>query len=704
MRKLVIPILAGMLAVLWLPGSLPADEGMWLFNNPPLKLLKDKYNFVPPKGWMEHVQQASVRFNNGGSGSFVSADGLVMTNHHVGSDCLQKLSQDEKVNPKLINFYIDGFHAKTRAEELRCHDLELNVLQGIEDVTDRVNAAVKPEMSPAQAFAARRSVTAQIEKEALGKLDPEKFRADVVTLYQGGQYHLYNFRRYTDVRLVWAPEQQIAFFGGDPDNFEYPRYDLDVCFFRVYEDGKPIKVKHHLKWSKAGARDGELIFVSGHPGRTSRLNTVSDLEYMRDRMYPFSLELLTRLEVLLTVYSNRTSKNAEKAKEELFSIQNGRKARMGGLAGLLDPVLMGRRREEERKLREAVARDPKLKDAAGAWDRIDKAQLEIGKAALEFNLLERGFAFNSSLFGHARTLLRAAEERAKPDGDRLREFRSSAEQSLLLGLYSEEKIHDDFEILKLADSLTFLAGKLGSSHPLVQQVLAGKSPQARAAELIQGCTLKDVGKRKKLYEGGQKAVAASKDPMIALARIVDKPARDVRKIVETQDEAKQQAYAQIARVKFAVEGTSTYPDATFTLRLSLGVVKGYEENGQHVPFETKFAGLFQRSDEHKNRPPFDLPPRWVKMRPELERNSRFMNTPFNFVSTADIIGGNSGSPVINRDAEVVGLIFDGNIQSLVLNFVFDEVQARAVSVHSAGIIEALRTVYDANALADELTR
>jgi hypothetical protein len=677
---------AALLAVPWALG----DEGMWLFNNPPTKLLKDKYGFEATPAWLEHVQKASVRFNSGGSGSFVSAGGLVLTNHHVGADCLQKLGDKDH------NYYRDGFHAKTRAEEKRCHDLELNVLMSIEDVTDRVNAAVKPDMNPEQAFAARRAVMAEIEKESL---DKTKLRSDVVTLYQGGQYHLYRFKKYTDVRLVFAPEQQIAFFGGDPDNFEYPRFDLDACFFRVYENDQPAKIEHYLKWSAAGAKENELVFVSGHPGRTSRLSTVAELEYLRDRGFPYLLERLFRWEVVLNAYSGRSEENARRAKDFLFSVQNSRKARLGGLAGLLDPVLMARKEAEEKALRAAVARDSKLRDALGAWDRIAEAEKVRAANARQYTVLEAGAAFNSDLFGIARTLVRAAEERPKPNSDRLREFRESNLESLQLTLFSDEPLYDDYEQVKLADSLTWLVGQLGSQNELVQQVLRGKSPQDRASELIKGTRLKDVAERKKLYEGGQAAVDASPDPLLALAKLVDPPARAVRKVLETQvDEVKRQAYAQIAKAKYAVEGTSIYPDATFTLRLAFGVVKGYEENGRHVPFQTTFAGLYERSQEHHNKPPFDLPPRWVARKDKID-----LKTPFNFVCTADIIGGNSGSPVINRNAEVVGLIFDGNIQSLVLDFMFTEEQARAVSVHSQAIVEALRKVYDAGALADELT-
>ncbi len=684
-------VLGGFAALLVMIPTAPADEGMWLFTNPPLKQLQERYDFTPPPGWLEHVQKSSVRFNSGGSGSFVSPTGLVMTNHHVGADTLQKISTSQK------NYLKDGFYAKTPAEEVKALDLELNVLMSIEDVTERVNAAIKPGLAPAEAALARRKITAEIEKESLDKTG---LRSNVVTLYQGGAYHLYRFKKYTDVRLVFAPEQQAAFFGGDPDNFEYPRYDLDICFFRVYENDQPAKIEHYLTWSKNGCKDGELTFVSGHPGRTNRLNTVAELEYLRDRQFPLLLQRLFRLEVLYTAYSARSDENARRAREDLFSVQNSRKARVGGLEGLMDPAIMARKKAEEHKLRTAVGRDPKLASAADAWDKIARAVDKQKEIAKTYNLLEGGQGFNSHLFGIARTILRGDEERTKPNGERLQEYRESNLESLQFQLFSEEPIYDDYEQLRLADSLTFLAEQLGYDNPEVQKVLAGKSPIERAAELIQGTKLKDVAVRKKLWEGGNAAVAAAHDPMIAVANLIDPEARKLRKVLESDvSEVKQQAYAQIAKAKYAIEGPNSYPDATFTLRLAFGLVKGYEENGKHVPALTHFAGLYERSAEHHDLPPFDLPARWVERKSHLD-----MRVPLNFVSTADIIGGNSGSPVINRNAELVGIIFDGNIQSLVLDFVYTDEVARAVSVHSAGIIEALRKVYDAGTLADELTK
>jgi Peptidase S46 len=676
--------------VLALSQTVFGDEGMWLFNKPPTEYLKKHYGFEPTAKWLDHVQKSSVRFNTGGSGSFVSPDGLVMTNHHVGAATLQKISDKDH------NYIRDGFHARNAAEEIKSIDLEINVLMDIKDITQRVTDAVKPDLKPGEAFAARRAVMAEIEQESLKETG---LRSDVVTLYQGGVYNLYLYKKYTDVRLVFAPEAQIAFYGGDPDNFEYPRFDLDICFFRVYENDKPIHPGNYLKWSKAGAADDELVFVSGHPGRTDRLNTVASLEELRDMETPFALQRLFRAEVMLETFSRRSEENAREAKEDLFSVQNSRKAYIGRLAGLQDPAILGRKRADELKLRADVAKDPKLKSAVDSWDRIAKADKIRAELLHRYTMLEGGSGFKTQLFSTARFLVRAAEELPKKSSERLREYRESGLEELKFHLFSEEPIYDEYEIVKLADGLTFLAEELGYDDPLVRKVLDHKSPRDRAAALIRGTKLKSVDDRKKLFEGGKNAVTESKDPIIALAELVDPESRALRKRMETEvDEPKRSAYADLANAKFAIEGTNTYPDATFTLRLAFGTVKGFEENGKHVPFETTFAGLYQRSKENDDKPPFDLPPRWVEKKGNLD-----LKTPLNFVCTADIIGGNSGSPVINRNAELVGIIFDGNIQSLVLDFAYSDKQARAVSVHSAGIIEALRKVYAADGLADELT-
>ena len=679
-----------MFAFIIISFSIPAiaDEGMWLYNNPPTRLIKDRYGFEPASAWLEHIQKASVRFNSGGSGSFISPDGLIISNHHVGADALQKFSDAAH------NYLRDGFCACSQKDEKRCLDLELNVLISIEDVTDRVNAAVKPDAPADEAFAARRAVMAEIEKESLEKTG---LRSDVITLYQSGLYHLYRYKKYTDVRLVFAPEQQIAFFGGDPDNFEYPRFDLDFCIFRAYENDKPAEIEHFLKFSSRGVSEGDLVFVSGNPGSTIRQLTMAELQDLRDRLFPYVLQRLNAMEVSLLAYSARNEENARRAKDLLFSIQNNRKRRNGTYAGLLDPQLMSQKQSAEQKLKTAVSQNPNAKEVLACWERIADAQRTIAQKDLEYNLLETANGFNNTLFDIGRTIMRAVEEKTKPNGQRLREYRDSNLESLEFQLFSQEPIYDDFEQLKLADSLTWLVRQLGYSHPIVQKVLSGKSPQQRASELVLGTKLKDVALRKKLYAGTADDVKAANDPMIELAGVIDAEARAVRKIIETQNEIKQQAYAEIAGAKLDIEKAGSYPDATFTLRLAFGEVKGYRENGRAVPFQTTIGGLYERAAEHNYKPPFDLPKSWLDMKKNLN-----LKTPMNFVSTADIIGGNSGSPVVNREGEFVGIIFDGNIQSLVLDFVYTDVQARAISVNSQAIIEALRNVYGASGLADEI--
>ena len=695
MRKVFI-----LLAILCVAASNRAigDEGMWLYTAPPLKQLKEKYNFEPTKEWLDHLQKSSVRFSSGGSGSFISTNGLVITNHHVGADALQKFSDQQH------NYLRDGFYAPDRGGEKKCVDLELNVLMSIEDVTAPVNSSVKSGMTSEQAADARKAAIAAIEKESKDKTG---LRSNVVTLYQGGLYHLYRFKRYDDVRLVFAPEEKIAFYGGDPDNFEYPRFDLDICIFRAYENGQPARIDNYLKFNPNGPSDGELTFVSGHPAKTDRQLTVDELADMRDRELPRFLSFFKRREVLLQSFAARSLENQRRVRGDYFGVANNRKRYDGYLAGLLDPDIWKSLMDREQKSRSAISSDPKLAAANAAFGRIKNAQQEIAKNMLvysyfeqerpKFGIYRQPRAFYSTLFKYARLLVRAADERAKPNDQRFEEFRDSNRESLELELFSTEAVYDDVELLTLSDSLTDLCNAFGAQHPLVKIVLANKSPHDRALELIKGTHLRDIGFRKKLYEGEKAALDSAHDPMIDLARAIDQTARQAKQTFETQEEIKHQAYGEIANARFAVEGTSNYPDATFTLRLSYGTVRGYEENGKQVAPFTNFEGLFDRANEHQNKDPFELPPRWIAKKDKLA-----LNTNYNFVSDADIIGGSSGSPIVNKAGEFVGIIFDGNIQSLVLDCIYTDKQARAVSVDSAAIIEALRNVYEAQPLVDEL--
>jgi hypothetical protein len=665
-----------------------ADEGMWLYNAPPKDAIKAKYGFELTQQWLDYIRLSSVRFNNGGSGSFVSPDGLTFTNHHVGAECVHQLSTGGH------DYIKTGFYAKTQAEEPKCPDLELNQLVAIEDVTDKVNAGVKPGMSAADAGQAQRAAMSEVEKNCSTSTG---LRCDVVIFYSGQVYNLYKYKKYTDVRLVFAPEFDIAFFGGDPDNFTYPRYDLDITFFRVYEHGKPAHLDNYLKWSSSGVNDGDLIFVSGHPGNTGRLLTVAQLEFLRDLQYPAALKYYARRIEVLQNFSKESEEDARIAQEDIFGLQNSQKAITGYEAGLRDKSIMDQKAADEAKLRASFKADPKNAEAPNPWNEIVQA-IKVNKSIYgNLTYLERlrGFPRLPQL---ARTLVRAAEERPKPNPDRLREFRDSALPSLEQQLFSTEPIYKNLEIVLLTDALKAMQESLGNDNSDVHKVLQGKSPADAAKQLIMNTKLDDVATRKQLYEGGQQAIDASTDPLITVMRAIEPNARMARKEYEDKIESVvRRNGATIAKARFAQSGFTQPPDATFTLRLSYGQVKGYEENGEAIPFDTNIGGAYEHAAEHSNQPPYNLPESWMKAKSQLD-----LKTPLNFVSTADIIGGNSGSPTVNKRGEVVGIIFDGNIQSLAWNFAYSDKQARAVSVDSRGIQEALRKIYGASALADEL--
>jgi hypothetical protein len=683
-----------------------SDEGMWLLNDPPREFLKRKYGFELNDSWLEKAKLASVRLNSGGSGGFVSKEGLLVTNHHVAADSIEKLSTPGN------DLLKDGFYAVSRDQELKCPDLEINVLQEIIDVTAQVNAAVTAEMALAQASSARRAVMSQIEKESLDKTG---LRSDVVTLYNGGLYHLYRYKKYTDVRLVFAPEKQIAAFGGDVDNFEYPRMNLDVAFFRAYENGMPAQTTNFFKWSESGPSDGDLVFVTGHPGATQRLETLARIVHRRDVTLPYSLARVRNMEAALRQFSEQSGENRRQAATDLNSIANSRKAFTGQYQGLLDPSILAQKKSAERSLIDAAHRA--RFQASGQADSAASAQLaapnnvqesieavaaiqaKLSAFEKEHGLFETGHAFSSSLFTTARHCVRLADELPKKSSERLREYRDSNLESLKFQLFSPAPLYAGLERAKLTASLTFLAEQLGGGHELVLLALAGKNPAARAAELVAGTRLFDPEERRRLVAGGSKAVAESNDALVLLAKTVDAESRKLRVRYETEvEEPERQAYASLANVRFLAYGKSMAPDATFTLRLAFGTVGGYEVGGETLTFHTTFGEAFDRSSKLEGKPPFDLPTRWIEGMSALK-----LATPFNFVSTADTIGGNSGSPVLNRAGELVGVNFDRNRHGLVRNFIYTDVQARHIAVHSASVLEALRKLYSAPALVKELT-
>ncbi len=689
----------------WLPlaalclGSLAqADEGMWTFNNFPAAQVQQKYGFAPSQRWLDDLRLSSVRVAGGCSASVVSASGLVMTNHHCARGCIENLSGLKKKD-----FNRDGFFATTLAEEARCPGMELNQLVEISNVTARVQDATQG--VGAEGFeAAQKAALAEIEKQCATS---DGFRCEVVSLYRGGRYDLYRYRRLQDIRLVFAPEDRIAFFGGDPDNFNFPRYDLDVSFVRIYgPDGKPLPTERHLAWSDGSIREGDMTFVSGNPGGTSRSRTMAQIDDDRDQRLPKWMNYASELRGTITQYQFRGAEQKRHSDQMLFGYENWLKAMKGQHAALADKAFHAQLAANEEALRAKVAADPALQAAYGSsWDRIAALVALRQTTRQQYDALEGRPV--SRLFDIARGLLRYGDEIGKPNGERLKEYTDARLPQFKQDVLAERAIYKEFEIATLAWSLTRMREDLGPDHPVIKRVFGTRSPLQVASGAVNGTRLQDIrtdktgnptgGYRKALFDGGKAAIQASKDPMMVLARSFDADARAIRMKVETDiDGPLKQQQELLARAHFAVEGESAYPDATFTLRLSYGTVKGYRDTatGAAVPPFTTLQGTFER---HTGADPFALPRSWLAAKPRLK-----LDTPMNFVTDNDIIGGNSGSPVVNQKGELVGLVFDGNIESLGGDYGFDPAVNRTVAVHSAALLEALDKVYGARRLVNEL--
>jgi len=681
MKKLATALALGALTL-----AARADEGMWTFNAFPKQKVAAAYGVTVTDAWLDHVRLSSVRLAQGCSASFVSGQGLVMTNHHCVEACLEQLSTAER------NYIAQGFYAKTLAEEVRCPVLEVNQLVEIRDVTERMKKATAG--LSGQAFNdAKKAESGKIEEEC--QTSPA-LRCNVVSLYHGGIYDLYKYRRYQDVRIVFAPEFAIAFFGGDPDNFMFPRYDLDVSFVRVYEEGKPLQAKDFLRFSRSGPRAGELVFVAGNPGGTSRRLTVAELRYERDILLPERIARLSELRGALVEFQNRGPEEKRVSQGLLFGVENSLKAFKGRREALVDREFFASKVAEEEAFRKKLRGDPKDGPAAlAAYGAIEQAEDLRKSVRFELADVMGSAGFMTDYFGIARTLVRGAEERQKPNGVRLEEFQEAQLPAVTHRLFSPAPIYPEFEIFKLTWSLTKLREDLGPDHPFVKKALGAESPAELAARLVNGTKLKDVELRKKLWEGGAQAVGASDDPMIAFARLVDPDSRAVRKMYERDiDSVVTKGSEAIAQARFALEGTSNYPDATFTPRITYGTVAGWQEGKREVPPFTEMQGAFERAS---GRDPFALPKSWLEAKGRLD-----LKTPFDFSATTDIIGGNSGSPVVDAEARVVGLVFDGNIWSLGGDYGFDPKLNRTVAVDTAAIAEALGKIYGASRVLDEL--
>ena len=674
-----------------LGGVLLADEGMWTFDNIPKDAIARKYKVTLTDQWLQRLQQSVVRLESGCTGSFVSAEGLILTNHHCAAECLSDLSTAQR------DYIAQGFSAATRDAEVRCPGEQISVLMAMQNVTPQVTKAIAS-VPAAQTVAARNRILTELESEceAASQKSGAPLSCEAVTLYQGGQYWIYKYKRYDDVRIVFAPEAAVAAFGGDPDNFQFPRWCLDMSLLRAYDNGKPAAVPAHLTIAWSGAAGGDPVFVAGHPGTTQRLMTVAQLKTQRDVFLPFWLLRFSELRGRLIQYSKTSAEAQRTAKDYLDSIENSHKVRRMQLTSLLDDRMMDQRIADERELRAAVQRASKgSAKASDPWDAIARAAQRERDILIPYTWLEGGAGFNSQLFDYARLLVRAADERAKPNASRMREYTDAALPQLRAELEAHTPIAAELEQVRLSFSLERMREYLGPDHAMIKSVLGNASPDERARQLVAGSTLADPAVRLKLYEGGQGAVSASTDPMIALARAVDAESRRLRTIYENEVEGPvRRAQQVIAEARFKAYGTRLYPDATFTLRLTYGAVDGWTEAGARVEPFTRLDRMYERAT---GAPPFALPKGWLDAKPRLELSRRA-----NFVATTDIVGGNSGSPVVNARGEIVGLVFDGNIHSISGSYWFDTERNRTVAVHPEYMRTALEQVYRVEAIAREL--
>ena len=689
MRKLeskLATLVAGVsLVCLVFAQAAQAEEGMWTFDDFPSKTVGTKYGFTPSQDWLDHVRLSSLRIAGGCSASFISPEGLVMTNHHCVVGCVEQISTPEQ------NLEENGYSAKTPAEEKKCPDFELDQLVEIRDVSKDVQGAMAGKTGD-EANKALHAKEAELQQSCGSD---RSVRCDVVSLYHGGVYDLYRYKRYNDVRLVFAPEFSVAQFGGDPDNFNFPRFDYDIGVLRAYEGDKPAITKDYLHWSANGTKDGDLVFVSGNPGGTFRELTEAQLAFERDVLYPNRIPEISERRGELEAFIARGPQQAREASDDLFFLENGFKVYFGRQQALLDPQFFGTKVKEEQHLRAATAADAKLAAYLPAWDEIAQVQ-QVRSQLFVRNSLLNGSTFRSGLLGDAVTLVRAASERTKPNRERLPGYTDQALVNVQQQLSAAAPVYKDLEELSLALSFTVIRRDLGTDDAFVRKMLGKDSPEQLAHKLVSGTHLEDPKVREELYKGGQSAIDASTDPMIRFAASLNDELLAVRKNYEARvDAPTREAAEKIAKARFAVYGTSVDPDATFTLRLSYGTVKGFDNaEGKWVEPYTNIGGLFERAT---GADPYKLPESWLRAKSSLN-----LSLPMNLSTTNDTTGGNSGSPLIDKDANVVGLLFDGNIFSLGGDYGYDAAKNRSVCVDSRALLEGMRRVYHLDRIVDEI--
>ncbi len=676
-----------LLACAAVPGS-RAEEGLWTFEAPPREQLKERFQFEPDDAWLEHLRLSTIRFGGAwGSAAFVSTDGLVITDHHVGWETIERLITSER------NLLVRGFVARNRTDEIPCPGLELSVLQSSEDVTARVQTAVAGEKEAVTAAEARQRAIFKLEQQSR---EATGLRSEIVRLHQGGQFQLQRYRVCTDIRLVFAPEAILQEIG-DPRRTEDPRLKFDVALFRAYENGRPVQLRHYLHWAKSDAAVGDLTFLAGYPTRSQRFLAVAELAYLRDSLYPHQIRQFQRDETMLRRWAALSAENAKRAEDLIARAQGLKQNRERRRAILADPAVWAVKRRAEEELRQGLAAVPEKNAAVRrAFERLEEGQKAIAALAPRYGLLEEAEGFGAA-FTLARLLLRASVETTNPDGARLPEFTEAVRPALERQLFTAQPLYAELECARLADALQSLGDLLGAEDPLVVKVLAGKSPAARAAEVMAGTKVLDWAARRSLFAGGAAVIEKAQDPLIEVARLIDPAARAVRREFEAAEELKTQAYAGITPARRAFVGSAFYPDATHSLRLSFGVVKHFGDFGQKITGRSDFANLFAHSEAEQNRPPFELPESWRRARSRLN-----LDAPLNFVTGHDTLAGSSGSPLVNRAGEFVGLLFGAVRWGVVGDFVHDERVRGDIHVHGSAILEVLEKVYEAPALAGEL--
>jgi V8-like Glu-specific endopeptidase len=688
-------ILAGscltLLASFAYSGQAQADEGMWTFDAFPAAKVQQAYGFTPTRQWLNHVQNSAVRLSVGCSASFVSPNGLILTNWHCSSDCTANLTTAEN------DYGRDGFFARRIEDEKICPGLSAEVLTSITDVTAQILASTRGKTG-AEISTAREAAISAAEERACHGLDAQKYRCDVVNLYRGGQYKVYKYRTYNDVRLVFQPEYAVGFFGGDPDNFNFPRYNLDASFLRAYENGVPVRNVEYLQWTNEVPKDGDLVFVAGNPGSTQRLRTTDQLAFQRDWVLPTRQLVRSEIRGRLTEYINGGETQRREAGEVLFSLENSFKAQYGQMRALMDPEFFAIKTREEADLKRRVRANPALLRQIGdPWATIRTATAKQRDLFLPYEFLEARAGSISGLYGYAKQLVRAAYEREKPVGERLPGYSQAGLAQLERRILAHTPTHNDQEIIGLESWLSKTREYLTVDDANVKNMLGRESPEGLARRLVNGTTLADPAARAALLRGGRAAIEASTDPMIQFVLKTDANARAIRaRYIAEVEGPMSQAAEKIAEARFAVYGSNLYPDATFTLRLSYGKVQGWTYNGVTVPSMTKIGGAFERAT---GAFPFELAPSWVSARSRIDPN-----IAFDISSTNDIIGGNSGSPLIDKQGRVVGAAFDGNIHSLGGDFAYDGRYNRTISVTTAAVQEALTKIYGMDWLVAELNR